>query len=89
MNNQLPIITRCQINKVIFEVSIPAGGKLIHVGCHGKIPDIFRTSRFGELIELELPDAKVTDKEFQNWLTPYRQANPSLEKQLLDVAKCN
>lgn len=77
MNNQPPIVIRCLIGGIILDV------------CHGEIPDIFCTSKFGELIELELPDAKGTNKEFQNWLISYRQANPSFEKQLLKVAKCN
>lgn len=44
--------------------------------CHGEIPDIFRTSMFGPTTELELPDAKGSDKDFQHLLLIYRIAQP-------------
>ncbi len=62
MNNQFPTITKC----------INMDGMKIEV-CHGEIPDVCRLLRFGPVTEFELPDAKATDEEFQDWLLLYRK----------------
>lgn len=57
----------------------------------GGIPDIFRKLHFGPVTEFELPDAKVSDEEFQEWLSLYRTSwsNGWFEKELLEEAQCN
>lgn len=82
MNYQLPIIAKYCINEITVEV------------CHGEIPDVFRQLRFGPITEFELPDTKVTDKEFRCWLDSYRRANLSginawFEHMLLEESQCN
>jgi hypothetical protein len=42
--------------------------------CRGEIPDSFRLQNFGPIKKLELPDTKVSDEEFNNWLSRYRDA---------------
>ena len=56
MNNTIPIITRYRVNRIVVDV------------CHGEIPDIFRTSRFGPISKFELPDTKCTDQEFAKFI---------------------
>lgn len=58
--------------------------------CHGEIPDEFRQLKFGTLKELELPDRKVTDEQFDIWwIDAFREAGPKMSKYLLDNARCS
>lgn len=54
--------------------------------CNGPIPD-----RFGlihqKISELELPDTKVSDEEFEDFLSLYRHASPWFAYQLLEESK--
>lgn len=77
MNNQLPVIVNYRVNGITLEV------------CHGKIPHIYHILKFGPIVEPELPDTKVTDEEFQDWLFLYRRAGPVAERQLLEEAQCS
>ena len=77
MNNLLPTVARYRINEIILEV------------CHGEIPDVCRPLWFDPITELELPDAKASDEDFENWLALYRHAKPWFAGVLLEEAKCN
>lgn len=77
MNDQLDIVTQHLEKGVILET------------CCGKMPDKFRQLHFGPIAEFEVPDIKVTDSEFQEWLIFYRRATLWVEPQLLEMAKCN
>ena len=87
MRTQMPTVIRFWANKM--------GAIPIDV-CHGPIPDIFRTSMFGPTTELELPDAKESDDEFEGWLSDYRSSWCRFESRgILDFSltkgrvKCN
>lgn len=55
----------------------------------GDIPDVFRTDNYGPVIELELPDAKATDGDFEGWLSLYRISSGNFSRILLEQASCN
>lgn len=84
---RFPTIMECHNNGITIEV------------CHGEIPDILRQYGFsysphlritwGHVREFELPDTKVSDEEFREWLELYRHAAPWLEYPLLEDAQCN
>ena len=57
--------------------------------CRGSIPDKYRTDNFGPTTLLELPDAKSTDEDFDNWIDYYRDAPSWLSDRLLENSKCN
>ena len=76
-NDLLPTTLRCHVNVITIEV------------CHGEIPEIFIALRFDQISELELPDAKGTDGEFEEWLSIYRHASPMAQRRLLEETKCN
>lgn len=77
MNNPLPTIVRSHINSITLEI------------CHGEIPDVCRLLRFDPITEPKLPDTKITDEEFQDWLSLYRRANLFRGQQLLEESQCN
>lgn len=77
MNDLLPTVVRYRINEITLEV------------CHGKIPDIFQALWFDPVTDLDLPDAKASDEEFQDWLGLYRHANSWFKSQLLEESQCN
>jgi len=54
----------------------------------GVIPDWYRCDNFGPTKEFELPDAKATDEEFEEWLQVYRHANDFFSMLMLDEASC-
>lgn len=56
---------------------------------YGMIPDIFRRLWFDPITELRLPDAKATDKSFENWLYLYRGSGGWFERALLRESQCN
>ncbi len=77
MNDLLPTAARYRINGIALEV------------CHGEIPDVCRLLWFDKITEFELPDAKVSDEDFENWLALYRHAKPWFTGVLLEETKCN
>ncbi len=77
MNNLSPVVVRSRVNGITLEV------------CHGEIPDVCRLLRFGPMVEPELPDTKVTDEEFQDWIFRYRRAGLIMEQQVLEEAQCS
>ena len=76
MNDLLPTVVRCRINDITVEV------------CHDEIPDIRRLLRFDPVTEFELPDAKASDEQFQDWLDLYRHSSKWFGMHLLEEAKC-
>ena len=56
--------------------------------CFGNIPDIYRSLYFNQHTEHELPDAKCSDQEFQDWLSLYRHSSNWFEYQLLEESQC-
>ena len=89
MIDMLPAVVKYNVDGIAVEV------------CHGEIPDSFRLQNFGPITELELPDAKVSDEEFNDWLSRYRDAinwydfsssaNPTtvFDHHLLEESQCN
>ncbi|RLC88995.1 MAG: hypothetical protein DRJ03_00095 [Chloroflexi bacterium] len=77
MDDLLPTVARCRVNGITLEVY------------HGEIPDVCRLLRFDPITEFELPDAKASDEDFEDWLALYRHAKPWFAGMLLEEAKCN
>jgi hypothetical protein len=85
MNNQIPRVVRFKNNGITVEI------------CHGEIPDVFRELWFSPVIEMELPDAKVSyeegsDEDFQGWLRYYRsihELNLYHTRRALEISKCS
>jgi len=77
MEEPVAIILRTKVSGITLDV------------CHGEIPDVFRQLWFSEITEPELPDAKVSDNEFNDWLSLYRHSNCWFERQLLEESLCN
>lgn len=73
----MPTIVRCRSNNFVLEV------------CHGEIPDVCRLLWFDPITKLELPDTKVSNEEFNDWLRLYRRCDPQSEQLLLKEAQCN
>ena len=57
--------------------------------CRGRIPDKYRTDNFGPTTLLELPDAKMGDEEFCDWLDRYRKADCWLGDKMLGDSRCD
>ena len=77
MNNLIPTTLRFRVNETTVEV------------CHGDIPDIFGQLQYDPIKELELPDTKVSDEEFQDWLSLYRCSGGWFKHRLLKESQCN
>lgn len=76
--NQLPVIIRSRANGVTREVY------------YDEIPDVFRRFRFDPVQEFELPDAKESDEDFNDWLGLYRISTTTwFEHFLLEESQCN
>lgn len=70
----MPTVVKCRSNDFILEV------------CHGEIPDICRLLWFGPITKFELPDTKVSYKEFNDWLKLYRRCYTQAARLLLEEA---
>lgn len=75
MIRQNPIVIVCKTNGITIKI------------CHGEISDEFRLHKFLPLTEFELPDAKGTDEEFNDWLNLYRWSSNWFEYELLEESK--
>lgn len=52
---------------------------------HGHIPDKYRTDNFGPITDLELPDIKINDEKFNQWLDTYRDFPVSYEQSMWTI----
>jgi len=77
MDDLIPTVVRCRLGDTTVEVR------------HCEISDVFRQLWFGPVSELELPDAKASDEQFQDWLDLYRHSSKWFGVHLLEEAKCD
>lgn len=57
--------------------------------CHGSIPNTFRESFFNPITEFELPDAKRSDEEFEDWIEFYSISDDGWAHIMLEASICN
>lgn len=77
--NDLPLtVAKCRVDDIRLEV------------CQGKIPDVCRLLLwFDPITEFELPDAKASDDDFNNFLGLYRHSSLWFTDVLLEGSQCS